>query len=1051
MKTFRVAAAAVCAVSACLAQSRPEWDDVKVLHQGTEKPHATMMVYPSKALALAGDRAKSPWFKLLNGTWKFHWVEKPADRPADFYKPAFSDASWKTIPVPSSVEYQGYGTPIYTNIIYPFKHDPKGPPVVPHDPNPVSSYRTRFAVPADWKGREILLHFAGVDSAFYVWVNGEKAGYNEDSRTPAEFNITKLVKPGENLLAVEVYRFSDGSFLEDQDMWRMSGIFRDVYLWSTAPQHVRDFEIKADAEGSVAVTAEVIGSGTLTLELLDSAGKPVIQPVVQKVTAGQPAKLSASVAKPLKWTAETPNLYQALLTLSGENNRPIEVIPSAVGFRTVEIKSGRFLINGQAVLIKGVNRHEHSPDTAKYVPRELMVKDIELMKQFNVNAVRTSHYPNDPYWYELCDRYGLYVLDEANIESHGYGNDPRNRLSNDPEWREAHLDRVRRMLERDKNHPSVVIWSFGNESGDGPNVAAAYQWVKHRDPSRPFHYEGTTAHGGSNADINSFMYPPPERMAAEAKKRPEMPLLLCEYTHAMGNSNGGLDRYWQLFYADNNMQGAFVWDWVDQGLRVPVPAEYRDKSGTKTFLAYGGWWEDPLRLHNDNNFCMNGLVNADRKPHPGLHAIKYVYRYVHTTPVDLKSGRIRIKNWHDFINTRDVVEGSWSVMADGRSIGSGRLPDLDLNPRQEKEFTLALPEIQPAAGTEYWLNLSFVTRADTAWAKRGHEVAWDQFRLPVEAPAAPLMTSKGTNLAVAEKGATIEFTGPEFTLNFDRSTGTIAGYTWKGTKLIDNGPLPSLWRALTDNDRGGWKAIGDMAQRRPEMNVMRWRDAVEKRRVAGVDLKRLDDGSATVTVRLEYPDTQSKQTMAWTVHATGDIILESTFQGGANAPMIPRMGTELVLAPGLENLAWYGRGPVETYIDRAFERVGVYKSTVDREWVDYSRPQENGNKADVRWVALTNDKGVGLLAVGSPLLSVGARHTSAKDIEAADYSFKLPKRPEVYLNLDGRQMGVGGIDSWSPNAYPVEPYRIPGSGTHTFRYRLSPVSGDFTAKTKERF
>jgi beta-galactosidase len=400
------------------------------------------------------------------------------------------------------------------------------------------------------------------------------------------------------------------------------------------------------------------------------------------------------------------------------------------------------------------------------------------MKQFNVNAVRTSHYPNDPYWYELCDRYGLYVIDEANIESHGYGNDPRNRLSNDPAWREAHLDRVRRMVERYKNHPSVVIWSFGNESGDGPNVAAAYQMVKQRDPSRPFHYEGTTANGGSNADINSFMYPTPERMAAEAKKRPEMPLLLCEYTHAMGNSNGGLDRYWGLFYADNNMQGAFVWDWVDQGLRQPVPAEFRDRSGTRTFLAYGGWWEDKLGLHNDNNFCMNGLVNADRKPHPGLHAIKHVYRYIQATPADLKAGQIRVKNWHDFLNARDAVEGSWSVMADGRPLASGKFPELDLAPRAEKEYTLNLPSIKPSGGTEYWLNLTFVTKAATAWAKRGHEVAWDQFRLPIDAPA-PVMTSKGTNLAITEEGSAIRFSAADFSLTFDRTTGMISSYVWK--------------------------------------------------------------------------------------------------------------------------------------------------------------------------------------------------------------------------------------------------------------------------------
>jgi beta-galactosidase len=498
------------------------------------------------------------------------------------------------------------------------------------------------------------------------------------------------------------------------------------------------------------------------------------------------------------------------------------------------------------------------------------------------------------------------------------------------------------------------------------------------------------------------------------------------------------------------MQGAFVWDWVDQGLRQPVPAEYRGPSGRQTFLAYGGWWENERRIHNDNNFCMNGLVDSDRNPHPGLHAIKYVYRNIHATPVDLKTGRIRVKNWFDFVRASEVAEGVWSVVADGKSVASGKLPSLDLAPREEKEFIVNLPSIQPTPGTEYWLNLSFVTKADRKWAPRGHEVSWEQFRLPWEA-APRAMTSKGTNLAVTEQGSAIQFRGGDLAVTFDKTTGTIRNYEWRGTKLIDNGPIPALWRALTDNDRGGWKAIAAFAQQRPEANFMRWRDAVEQRKVTGVTLDKLDDGSAKVTVAIEYPELKSKQTMVYMVHATGDIVVESTFEGAPNAPMIPRMGTELVLAPGLDNIAWYGRGPQETYVDRAFERIGVYKSTVDREWVEYSRPQENGNKADVRWVALTNAQGVGLLAVGAPLLSVGARHYTASEIENADYSFKLKKRPEVYLNLDANQMGVGGIDSWSPNAFPVAPYRISGSGKYSFRYRLTPISGDFLSKAKERF
>jgi beta-galactosidase len=1056
-----ILAAAVCAAT-CLHAQQPEWDDIRVLSVNTEKPHATMMVYPTAALASAGARAKSPWFHSLNGNWKFHYVNKPADRPANFFEPAFNDSAWKTIPVPASIERHGYGFPIYTNIIYPFPQRADAPPKVPHEYNPVGSYRTKFVVPATFSGRRTLLHFAGVDSAFYVWVNGQKAGYSEDSRTPAEFDITKFIKPGENLLAVEVYRFSDGSFLEDQDMWRASGIYRDVFLWSTAEQHVRDFEIRTDLDGeytdaSVKLSAEVVNQAktaaslTLSFDLSGSGAKPVSQRLSVPPGAQQTVSLELAVKNPNKWTAETPNLYRGLVTLSDAAGRVIEVIPANIGVRKVEIKNSQIHVNGKPVLFRGVNRHEHSPDTLKYVPVELMVKDIEIMKRFNVNAVRTSHYPNDPAWYELCDRYGIYVIDEANIESHHYGNHPKNRLSNDPEWKEAHLDRVRRMVERDKNHPSIVIWSFGNESGDGPNVAAAYEWVKKRDPSRLFHYEGSTANGGSNSDINSFMYPSPESMVKSAQSRPNMPLLLCEYTHAMGNSNGGLDRYWKHFYAGGNMQGAFVWDWVDQGIRMPVPAAYRERTSKQSFLAYGGWWEDPNGVRNDNNFCQNGLVSADRVPHPGLHALKYVHRYIHASAADLGSGRIRLKNWYDFLNAREVLEGRWEVQADGKTVASGKLPELDLQPREEKEFTIPLPSIQTAPGTEYWLNLSFVTKADSRWAKQGHEVAWDQFKLPVTAAEAPRFTSKGSNLAIEDQDDVIRFQGADVTISLDRRTGTLGTYVYKGVRLLDRGPIPDFWRSMTDNDRGAWKSVGRAAVRNPELNIMAWRDAVERGRVSGIKVDRVDDGTATVTVRYMFPDVGASQVLTYTIHATGDVIVDSSFEPGSRKnAMMPRMGTELILAPGLENITWYGRGPVPTYVDRAFERMGVYRSTVDREWVEYSKPQENGNKVDVGWVALTDDKGVGLLAVGANL-GVGAKHYSKRDIEESDYHFKLVRRPEIYLNLDWKQMGVGGIDSWSPQAYPVDGYRIPSSEPHRFRYRLTPVSGDFMPKTKERF
>lgn len=1043
---------------ALLGQQRPEWDDPAVLHVNKERPHTTMKVYTSADLRFA-------WHTLLNGNWKFHLSPTPAGRPPDFYRPDFDDSGWKTIPVPSSWQMHTDDIPIYTNIIYPFPMSPEEPPLVPKENNPVGLYRTSFEVPAEWKGRQLFITFDGVDSAFYLWVNGQKVGYSEDSRTPAEFNITRYAKPGRNLLAVEVYRWSDGSYLEDQDMWRMSGIFRNVHLWSTGEQHIRDFEIRTDLDASyrdavLRVRTDVYNftlsqsDVSVTLEMLDDDNTPVFPPQTRRVTPNMrgetSAEFSVPVKNPRKWTAETPNLYRVLLTLKNAAGDTLEVVPSHTGFRKVEIRNGRLLVNGQAILLKGVNRHEHSPDTAKYVPRELMEKDVVLMKQFNVNAVRTSHYPNDPEWYDLCDRYGLYVIDEGNIETHGYGMSKSNYLSNSPDWRGAYLDRVQRMIERDKNHPSVIIWSLGNESGDGPNVEIVYKWVKRRDPSRPFHYEGSTGLGGSNADINSFMYPPPDVMVQHAKEKPHMPLILCEYTHAMGNSNGGLKEYWDIFYSGTNAQGAFVWDWVDQGIRQPVPEEFRATSGKETFLAYGGWWENRAGVRNDDNFCQNGLVGADRNPHPGLWALKYVHRFVHATASDLAAGKVRVKSWFDFVNAKDVAEGQWEVQADGETVASGPMPELDLLPRAEKDYTLPLPRIRPEPGVEYWLNLTFVTKNDTAWAKKGHEVSWEQFRLPASALAKAVDPARLPPLGMSEVGSEVWFQGPNFGLVFDKKTGVISSMTYKGTPLIERGPVPDFWRVPTDNDRGAWNSLSPQQQGDPANNLAVWRNAGAAWWVQDVQVQRLDDRSARIRVQADLPEVQARYTAVYTVHGSGDVIVEGSYQpGGHTIAMMPRFGMELVASPGLEQVTWYGRGPSPTYRDRAFERVDVYTSTVDKEWTEFSRPQENGNKADVRWIALTNSNGIGLLATGMPLLSTGVVHYTKKEIEDADYSFKLKRHPEVYLNLDHQQMGVGGIDSWSLNAYPLTPYRLPGDRPHSYKYRLCPVEGNPVAKARE--
>jgi beta-galactosidase len=606
-------------------------------------------------------------------------------------------------------------------------------------------------------------------------------------------------------------------------------------------------------------------------------------------------------------------------------------------------------------------------------------------------------------------------------------------------------------VERDKNHPSVVIWSLGNESGDGPNAAAVYQWTRQRDPSRPFHYEGSTSHGGSQADINSFMYPTPDEVKKHAAERPAMPLILCEYSHAMGNSNGGLKEYWDIFYSGTNAQGAFVWDWVDQGIRLQVPAEYRENTPHSTFFAYGGWWEDKNGIRNDNDFNNNGLVAADRTPHPGLWAFKYVARNLHVTPVDLKAGKVRVKNWFFFTNAQETMEGWWEVKSGGRTLASGRFPNLDIPPGGEQDYQLPLPVITPEPGSEYFLNTSFVLKQDTLWAPKGFEMAWDQFQLPVQAPATPFSSPGSTHLTVADSADSATFTGPEFSLAFDKHSGRLERYRFRGVDLLERGPLPDFWRAPTNNDRGAWKAAQERGKINKTIDIKLWKNAGPLWQVKNVTVTRLSDASARVTVAARLPVVDAMYAITYTIYGSGDVIVECRYEPGLeNLSMMPRFGTELLAAPGLENLTWYGRGPKETMVDRNFERIGVYQSTVDNEWVDYMRPQENGNKVDVRWMALTNMQGLGILAVGAQPLSMEAKHYPKEEMERSAYTFQMVRHPEIYVNIDLKQMGAGGIDSWSGNAYPLEPYRIPAAVARSYRYRLTPVDSVAAMEAKGR-
>ncbi|MFC1606467.1 glycoside hydrolase family 2 TIM barrel-domain containing protein [Candidatus Latescibacterota bacterium] len=1002
-----------------------DWENPAVFNINKEEPHTTLIPYDGSKSAMTGNRFKSPYLKLLNGDWKFNWVRKPEDRPKDFFTSGYDDSEWSTIQVPGSWQLQGFGIPIYVNVRYPFKPDP---PHIPHEYNPVGSYRTGFTVPGDWDGRRVFLLFEGVKSAFYLWINGEKVGYSQGSMTPAEFDITNFIRPGKNLLAAEVYRWSDGSYLECQDFWRLSGIYRDVYLFSTPQVHIRDFAVRTEIDkryrnAVLEVDVDVRnytnrsqGKYQVEMELFDGS-KSVFRAVKKTFSTGRlgdtAITMKKAVKNPKKWSAEQPNLYTLVLRLNDQYGKTIEIESCTVGFRKVEIKNGQLLVNGMAIYFKGVDRHEHDPDHCRTLGIDSMVNDIRLMKQFNINAVRTSHYPNDPRWYDLCDQYGIYLIDEANIESHGIGYDPDKTLGNKPEWMDAHIDRTRRMVERDKNHPSVVIWSLGNEAGDGVNFEATSAWIHENDPSRPVHYE--RAEEKPHTDIVCPMYARIEQIEAYAKKPQSRPLILCEYAHAMGNSVGNLQDYWDVIEKYPVLQGGFIWDWVDQGLRK------RHSDGTE-FWAYGGDYGD---TPNDGNFCCNGLVSPDRIPHPSLYEVKKVYQYIKAEPDNLLSGTVIITNKHHFTGLDDYVM-HWSLLSDGIVQQSGKMKGLDIAPGSRKTITLPYELPEPEPGNEYYLNISFVSGDEAPLVPKGHEVAWNQFKLPVQAPSPFLTDSDIPGIKTSESPEAITITGRNFMIEIDKNLGTIGSLEFQGTEILKTGPMPHFWRAPIDND------IGNKMPDRLDI----WRHAGSLMTVRNVKVDTESHNVVTVIFEANLPSVASPYIVSYTVYGTGDIVVSNRFEPGMQLPTLPRYGMQMTVNGSMDTMTWYGRGPHESYWDRKTgARVGVYEGSVDDQFVHYVRPQENGNKTDVRWISLSNGNGKGLLVVGIPLLSVSAHHYTTSDLESAGHPFDLNRRDNITLNIDYRQTGVGGDDSWGARPHPK--YRLEPK-VYSYSYRLRP-------------
>jgi len=1036
----------------------PEWEDLAVFGQNKLPPRCPAWPCPDADSGWKSTYDASPWVRSLNGDWAFRWSPDPDSRPANFYSTTFDASDWKSIPVPSCWELQGYGVPMYVNFTYPFKVDP--PQVMEEPPknytsygqrNPVGSYRRTFKVPANWGAGRTLIHFAGVDSAMYVWVNGQKVGYSENSRVPAEFDITDYLRDGENLLAVEVYKFSDSSYLEDQDMWRFAGIFRDVLLYHTPVASIWDFYVNAElatnlqnAVVSLRYTLRNLATKQndafdIRLSLRDPSGKtvggdPLIVERIGRLDAGMtPEKTTSSVKvhKPLLWTSETPNVYDALVELV-QNGKVIEARRVDVGFRRVEIHDKQFFVNGVSIKMKGVNRHESDPAGGYTVSRESMEKDITLIKQANLNFVRTCHYTDDPRWYELCNRYGLFIMDENNLETHGISYHRRILPGDDPQWLAAVVDRMQRTVIRDRNNPAVVIWSLGNEAGYGNDFLAMREAARAADPQlRPIHY----ADMNLAADMDSQTYPTIQWLLQDVEGKAVRkgeggeiglveqhgpyptgkPFMANEYAHAEANSLGNLQDYWDVFEKYPMLLGGFIWEWADQTI-------YKTNSEGKKFLAYGGdFGEQP----NDGYRCVKGLVSADRVPRPHYWEARKVFQYVKTTSDNPASGSIRIRNKYFFIDLSGF-EAEWALEENGISIREGKLKDLNAKPGEEQMVTIPWGKPDWKPGSEYFLTVRFRLKADTLWAKAGFVVAWDQLSIPV--PAASRMIAIPGKVNFSQEGMDWVASVNGTRIRVDGNHGWLSSLTFAGQEILFAPLRPNFWRVPTDNDIG-WKVPVTMGA---------WKDAAAKAELQNLDAIETPEG-VRIAADLKLPGLSTNLSLSYLLRGDGSVGVALHLEVAKSTPELPRIGVQFAIPAAWSQIRWFGRGPQETYWDRKTgAAVGLYETSVN-DWIThYVRPQENANRTDVRWIKFTAAHGSGLEVRSSGrLLGASAWPYSADDLEAATHDYQLAPRNSITVNVDGWQMGIGGDISWGLPVH--DQYRLLAKGTYDFSFDLLPV------------
>ena len=1032
MKKYVFLGLAGCALLSANAQTFKEWQDESVNEINRAAMHTHFFAYENAEKAGSDVKENSKNFMSMNGSWKFFWVKNADQRPTDFWKVGYNDKGWDDMKVPAVWELNGYGDPIYVNIGYPWRNQYKNnPPHVPTEKNHVGSYRREFVIPADWSGKDIVAHFGAVSSNMYLWVNGKFVGYSEDSKLEAEFDLTPYVKPGQkNLIAFQVFRWCDGSYFEDQDFFRYTGVARDCYLYARNKKRIDDIRVVPDLDaeyksGSLTVNLSLKGNTAVSLELLDAANKTVATAEVKG--AGKQSSV-IRVDNPNKWTAETPYLYTLRATLK-EGGKVTEVVPLKVGFRKIELKNSQLLVNGQPVLFKGADRHEMDPDGGYVVSRERMIQDIQIMKKFNLNAVRTCHYPDDSFWYDLCDKYGIYVVAEANLESHGMGYEETT-LAKVPSFKKTHLERNQRNVQRNYNHPSIIFWSLGNEAGYGPNFDAAYDWVKKEDPSRAVQYERSGYEGKTDIHCPMYLnYKDCIKYCEDDSKT--KPLIQCEYAHAMGNSEGGFKEYWDLVRKYPKYQGGFIWDFVDQSCR------WTGKNG-KMIYAYGG---DFNRFDaSDNNFCDNGLISPDRVPNPHMYEVGYFYQNIWTTAADLKAGELNVYN-ENFFRDLSAYALEWEVMKNGIVVRTGRVDNLNVAPQQTAKIKLDLGKT--CACAEWLLNVKYVQKQREGLIPAGHIVAKDQLVLnEYKAPAMTLQNVTDMNIQTAlpriddANSQCVMIEGENFNIQFAKADGFMDKYMVDGLDMIKEGAklTPNFWRAPTDNDFGAGLQQKYAVWKNPKFKLASLKSEMK-------------DGLAVVSAEYEMPSVSAgtKLQLTYEINNRGAVKVNQKLvaEKGAKVANIFRFGMQMVMPKSFENISYYGRGPVENYIDRKWAtELGVYNQTVTDQFYAYIRPQENGNKTDVRWWKQFNEAGRGLQFVAEAPFSASALHYTIESLDSGwekkqEHSNEVEPADLTNFLIDKVQMGLGCVDSWG--AIPREEYMLP-YGDYEFTFIMQPIN-----------